>query len=275
MVWAFRRRIHGTNRRSLWLRNLTMSAILTKFAFVLVAAVCASHTGRADTIRKTAPKQRNTSQPEKRGPFLWAANTSLGFPGLITFGSELKYRRQYSLKLDLAVLPTFTVTVPIYKGISLPTKITWRYWNLGAKVFPWKGFFFYGANIGQRLLYTKSKVQVPSISTDRPGEEDTLAELHLSMNVVFIEPTVGWNWMYKNGFYISQEFGLQIAVYSRSKGYVLAGDSPIESTVTSDSDSLTSTGNKTFLKKLLPSITIIKVGWFFDAPDYLDELDSD
>ena len=185
-------------------------------------------------------KTHGVAGPLTFGPSL----TLLGLTRPFAVGLESKYLDIWGLAGFYGFLPEITVS---------NVKVKYSSWDARFRYYLFRGSFFVGAAVGgQNIKATKS--------TTISGVPVTA---NLTMDSMFVTPHVGWHWIWKSGFFMGIDLGVQLSV-SRTTSVSSDAAAPIQALQQYQDLSNDVTSNAEKLgKKPLPMLTLLKVGFLF------------
>ena len=153
-------------------------------------------------------------------------------------GVEVKAYQLFGASFDYGFIPDFTIS-----NVTLGMKT----WNVGAKVYPLRGAFFLGANLGGYTFTGKSTV------SDLNGQP---VAAKLDISTTFIAPEIGWRWVWNSGFFTGLDLGWQFPLSYKSTLDVPGGASP------GNIKDVRDNADK-YVKSGLPALGLFELGWFF------------
>ncbi len=130
-------------------------------------------------------------------PLVFGPRLTIGFIQPATVGIEAKYANLVGLSVDYGFVPEFTLP-------SSTVSVKWSSWNVGAKVFPFRGAFFLGATLGGRSF------------TGKNADPSGTAEVTVSST--YVAPELGWRWVARSGLFFGMEFGWQFVLSYTAEG---------------------------------------------------------
>jgi hypothetical protein len=160
---------------------------------------------------------------------------SLPTPGL---GVEVRAHRLFGASFDYGFIPDVTIS-SVTLGMTT--------WKVGAKVYPMRGAFFLGANLGSYTFTAKSTV------TDSNGQT---ASAKLDISATFIAPEIGWRWGATGGFFTGVDLGWQFPLNYKSTLNVPTSASA--GTIKDIRDKADQ-----YVKSGLPALGMLELGWLF------------
>jgi hypothetical protein len=164
------------------------------------------------------------------GPKLALVN--LPTPG---FGVEAKFAGNLlGASFDYGLIPDITIT---------DVTVGMHAWNVGAKIYPFRGSFFLGALYGNRN-FTGSKV-----------DASTGLKAAVDISSTYIAPELGWRWVWNSGFFLGMDLGWQFVT---SSSVTLTAPGGISQQTVND---VQSKGND-IGKAGLPVLGLLQVGFF-------------
>lgn len=125
-------------------------------------------------------------------PLVFGPKLTIGFINP-TIGVEAKYANLVGLSVEYGFVPEFTVP-----SSSPPVKVGWSGWNVGAKLYPFRGSFFLGAALGGRSFTGKASDPTGNYSAD--------------VTSTYLAPEIGWRWVARSGLFFGMEFGWQFVL---------------------------------------------------------------
>lgn len=220
---------------------------------ILAAALVLGFSARAsaDDLAQLSPPQKDAVPPAAApqreagygktdglipgmliGPKLSLVN--LPTPGV---GVEAKFLGNLlGASFDYGLIPDITVS---------DVTVGMHAWNVGAKIYPFRGSFFVGALYGNRS-FTGSKTDT---STGTP------LKAAVDVSSTYVAPELGWRWVWNSGFFMGMDLGWQFVTSSKVTLTAPAGIS--QGTV----DDVQKKGND-IGKAGLPVIGLLQVGFF-------------
>jgi hypothetical protein len=117
--------------------------------------------------------------------------------------------------------------------------------------FPFSGAFYLGSGVGYQSL----KASVSSTSGVAPTEVST------NLSSPFITPQLGWLWMWKSGFALGLNAGVQIPFASDPEVKMTVAGVPVPA-AGGDADDVRNVA-KMIGKTPFPNIDLLKIGFFF------------
>jgi hypothetical protein len=221
------------------MRNLVLVAALAAGLAAPAAADDVAPAPQQSAVAAApAPQQRETGYGKTDGlipgvligPKLSLVN--LPTPGL---GVEAKFLDNLlGASFDYGFIPDITIS---------DVTVGMHAWNVGAKVYPFRGAFFLGALYGSRS-FTGSKVDTGT---------GLKANVDISSN--YIAPELGWRWVWQSGFFLGMDFGWQFVT---SSTVTLTAPAGISQQTVND---VNSKGND-IGKAGLPVLGLLQVGFF-------------
>ena len=200
-------------------------------AFLLLAVLAIANPGSAmaDGYGKTSGLL---------GPVLVGPKLSLiRLPTGPSAGLELKAFGLFGAWFDYGLLPPIKVR---------EFTAEFRTWNVGAKIYPFRGSFFLGCGYGSYTASVKGNLT----------ENDQPYSARLSASPKFVSPRLGWLWSWQNGFFMSMDLGWQFPLDFKSKLEVPSGFTAGDlGTAQNDIDK--------YGKKGLPDLGLLELGWLF------------
>ncbi len=169
-------------------------------------------------------------------PLVFGPKLTLGFIQPATVGIEAKYANLVGLSVDYGFVPEF----------GLPTstlRVAWSGWNVGVKVYPFRGSFFLGAALGGRSFTGK--------------QVDASGNWEATVSSTYLAPELGWRWVARSGLFFGMEFGWQF-VLSYTTEVKLNGALPPSSVNQSLHDAARFIGEQG-----LPHLGLFTIGYLF------------
>lgn len=189
------------------------------------------------------------------GPILIGPKLSiLRLPTGPTVGIEIKAFERWGLWFDYGYIPKIKVREHNFQFNS---------WNVGAKVYPFKGSFFVGVGVGQyKLRISERPVELEMVEQELVVPSNRWPQLvsipeDLTITSTYLAPRLGWLWSWEGGFFMSLDLNWQITLRYRSVLQVMPSEQ--------DAGNLRKVENQIdrFAKIGLPNFGLLEVGWLF------------
>jgi len=173
-----------------------MKAIVASFGIAFAVQTFGQE--RIETAPPPPPEARAEGYGKQYGlipnvPLVFGPKLTIGFINP-SIGIEAKYANLVGLSVDYGFIPDFTVP-----STSPPVQVGWSGWNVGAKLYPFRGSFFLGAALGGRTFTGNA--------TDA-----ALGRGDANVTSTYVAPELGWRWVTRSGLFFGMEFGWQFVL---------------------------------------------------------------
>ncbi len=169
-------------------------------------------------------------------PLVFGPRLTIGFIQPAAVGIEAKYANLVGVSVDYGFVPEFTLP-------SSTVSVKWSSWNVGAKVFPFRGSFFLGAALGGRSFTGK--------------DTGTIGTAEVTVSSTYLAPEIGWRWVARSGLFFGMEFGWQFILSYTAEGRLNGVPAPPET------DKDLHDAAKVIGEQGLPQIGLLTIGYLF------------
>ena len=168
----------------------------------------------------------------------------VGFPRPLSVEGVLKVERSLALGLEYSGLPQVTVS-----NVQIGA------WALAgsARVFPFRGPFFFGLRAGRQHLMADASVSAYGYSVP----------VGLSVDTTFLNPQIGFMWLWSSGLTLAVDAGLQIPLSSQSSSSLQTTVPTLAQPFVSSAQQSAENVAKAVGQTTLPTVDLIRVGFFF------------
>lgn len=185
------------------------------------------------TVDRRVPRKRSAVEPDAvRVGFLGA----LGFPRPFSLEAMLQIDKAVALGVEYSFLPSINVGIVDFSYHAVAADL---------RIFPLQSPFFFGARLGHQNLSASGSLTV--------GPSQTYSA-SLNADSWFLNPRLGFLWVFKNGLSIGMDAGLQIPLSHTTTTTLPAGFEP-PAAVSSIAD--------TFSARVIPTVTPLQIGLLF------------
>lgn len=176
------------------------------------------------------------TEPERREHFRVGALASAGFPRPLSVEGMLKIERVLGLGAEYGMMPKMT-----FGGVDVHA------WSVAgdARIFPFKGAFFFGMRAGLQHVGAQSTLTIPTYGSVTESQ---------NVDTWFVNPRMGLLWTFDFGLSVGLDAGVQIPLGSSTT-----------SSLPAQVASLTGVPNVTdkLTKTPLPTVDLLQLGMLF------------